>query len=389
MVNSKLKFYIAILIFAFCIFNLMGCATYKFHHGQAPYNKGYVVSRDDYNILEYTLGKDNTVPKLPVAKERLKRRRDRVEDYYKRMGYIENHFRMVFWGPCIYFCKLAGGVFRLPFIAISDYRANRNPKYKEKLRKIEEEKEAREEARIAKLKERLNLYIQKDLTSEPPMPVEVAQEAPKPVKEEPAETKEPVKEEPIKQPVPAAKTEEKVAPAEQPSPAQEVKPQAQEAAQKPAAETPQPALVEKEAEVPAAQPAPVAEEVKAPVTQPAKEGFFQRTMKKFRPTKKAPAKEARSPESPRQPVAVIIAKPAKGISPLRVKFYGSKSYVPKGRIIAYSWDFGDSDTSTKANPTNTYYSGSFEPQYFNVTLTVQDDLGNAAKATATIEVLNK
>lgn len=145
---------------------LSGCATYDFHYGKAPYDKGYVASRDNYPILEYTIGKDNNVPDLKLSKERFDRRRKIVEHYYKKMGYIENHFKMTFWDPCVMFLKLVGGVFRLPFIAISDYRYGHNPKYKANIDRREEVKEALQEARIRKLKEGLNIYIQKDLGQE-------------------------------------------------------------------------------------------------------------------------------------------------------------------------------------------------------------------------------
>lgn len=358
------------LLFLLLIF-LSGCATYKFHHGKEPYNKGYVVSRDDYTILEYTVGKDKTVPRLAKAQERFKRRRKIVEDYYKRMGYIENRFKMAFMDPAIYFLKLVGGVFRLPGIAISDYRARHNPKYKERIRKIEEEKDAREETRIKNFKDKLDAYIQKDLASEAvSVPVEVAPEVGKlAVQEE--ESKETVQPEPVKvteEPMPETKTEV-------------------------------PALIEQQ--LPQVKETPPATEV-IQKPQPQKLGFFKRLVDKFKfkRTPKAarpkvtkikvakPKKE--KPKAPAaQPQAIIIAKPAKGYSPLRVKFCGSKSYVPKGKIIAYSWDFGDGDTSTKPNPTNTYYSATFQPQYFTVILNVQDDRGNTAQATTTIEVLNK
>lgn len=158
----------AILFLVPCSLFLAGCATYKFQHGKAPHDKGYVVSRDDYAILEYTVGNDNSVPKLDLAKERFKQRRKIVEHYYKKMGYIENHFKMALFDPCIYFVKLIGGVFRLPAIAISDYRSNHNQKYKERIRKLEDDKDTREEARVNKLKEELNLYIQKGLSKETP-----------------------------------------------------------------------------------------------------------------------------------------------------------------------------------------------------------------------------
>jgi hypothetical protein len=145
---------------------LSGCATYNFHYGKAPHDKGYVVWRDNYPILEYTIGKDNNVPDFSLAKERFKRRRKIVEHYYKKMGYIENHFKMAFWDPCVMFLKLIGGVFRLPFIAISDYRYGHNPEYKANIDRREEVREVLEEARIGKLKEKLNIYIQKDLGQE-------------------------------------------------------------------------------------------------------------------------------------------------------------------------------------------------------------------------------
>lgn len=145
---------------------LSGCASYKFQRGSEPYEKGYVVSRDGYAITEYTIGKEASVPGLALAKERFKKRRKTVEHYYKKMGYIENHFKAVFYDPAAIFAKVVLGIFRLPFIAISDYRYEHNPEYREKIRRQEQEKDAEEEARIDKLKEELDFYIQKDLAGE-------------------------------------------------------------------------------------------------------------------------------------------------------------------------------------------------------------------------------
>lgn len=146
---------------------LSGCASYKFQRGQESNNKGYLVSRDGYVMPEYTVGKDKSLPDLSLARARFKERRRTVEHYYKRMGYIENNFKAVFYDPAANFVKIVSGVFRLPSIAISDYRYEHNPKYRERIKKIEDEKEAKEEARINKLKEELNTYIiQKELTRE-------------------------------------------------------------------------------------------------------------------------------------------------------------------------------------------------------------------------------
>jgi hypothetical protein len=84
------------------------------------------------------------------------------------MGYIENRFKMVSMDPAIMFLKVVAGVFRLPFVAISDYRYGHNPRYREKIRKLEEAQDAREEARIKKFQESLDSYIQQDLSRENP-----------------------------------------------------------------------------------------------------------------------------------------------------------------------------------------------------------------------------
>jgi hypothetical protein len=155
------------IILSLSVLFLSGCATYKFHYGSPPYNKGYVVSRDDYTILEYTSGKDNTVPQdLDLAKERFQRRRKIVEHYYKKMDYIENNFKKTFWNPPLMFLGAISGTLRLPSIIIRDFRYERNPKYKEWIDKRENEKDAREEAYLNKLREELNIYIQKDLLEE-------------------------------------------------------------------------------------------------------------------------------------------------------------------------------------------------------------------------------
>ncbi len=162
--NFKSSF--VVLISAFCILNFMGCATYKFQRGKEPYNKGYVVSRDDYIIPEYTIGKDNAVPSLELAKERFKERRRTVGYYYEKMGYIENNLKRIFWTPIVLFTKFIGGIFRLPSIAIADYKYEHDPQYREKVRKVQQEQDALEEARIQNLKKELNSYIEKELTKE-------------------------------------------------------------------------------------------------------------------------------------------------------------------------------------------------------------------------------
>ncbi len=312
------------ILFLIAVF-LSGCATYKYHHGKEPYNKGYVVSREDYAIVEYTLGQDNTVPKLDLAKERFKRRRDTVENYYKRMGYIENRAKMIFWDPGAMFLKLVGGIFCLPFIAVSEFRYTHNPEYKARIDKMDADKDAREAVRIKELKDKLAVYVQQDLEKEASTPG-------KPV----AGKKRPVK---VKRKV---------------------------------------ALPAKQAEI---KEEPVVQEAdQKQISDISKDVIKEKTR----------AQKIESPKTPGQPVAVIVADPVKGYSPLRVRFYAFRSYVSKGRrIISYLWDFGDGDTSSKENAVNTYYSVNLMPRDFTVTLTVQDDAGNTASAATTIQVLNK
>ncbi|MDD4894200.1 MAG: hypothetical protein PHW54_02675 [Candidatus Omnitrophica bacterium] len=146
---------------------LSGCIPYTFQRGEPPYNKGYVVLRGNRAIVEYTIGKDNSVPRLKLARERFKRRKDTVEHYYKKMGYIEDPLKMTFVDPLVTMIKLIGGIFYLPAMAVSDYKYEHNPEYRKKIIKMQNEEDAREAARIQKLKEELNSYIEKELAREP------------------------------------------------------------------------------------------------------------------------------------------------------------------------------------------------------------------------------
>ncbi len=319
---------------------LSGCATYKFQKGLAPYDKGYVVSYDDKLIPEYTLGQDNSVPELALAKERFNRRRATVEYYYKKMGQIEAHLKESFWDPPAMFVDFIGGLLRWPFIAVADYKYNRNPKYKEKIDKLDEQKEELEKSRIGGLKEKLKVYIDGDLAKElaqkeAPVSEAVVSQQQAPVVQTPVvsadiESGQPVKLETEKQ---MAKEEAK------------------------ASSLPVAAVVSSEA-----KPAVLKKEKEILPVEPAK----------LEP-----------------PVAVIIAKPAKGPSPLQVKFNGSKSYSKSSKIVSYIWDFGDGDTSTKENPENTYWSTTFGSRSFSVTLSVKDQAGFVSSTTSIIEVITR
>ena len=78
-----------ILVLFFLGFILSGCATYKFQKPATSGAKGYLVCYDGKPILEYTVGKEKSLPDLTLAKERFKRRRSTVEYYYKQMDLID------------------------------------------------------------------------------------------------------------------------------------------------------------------------------------------------------------------------------------------------------------------------------------------------------------
>jgi len=367
---KRAKFLLVLIVF------LSGCAGYRYHHGQSPYEKGYVVSRDGYTILEYTLGAGESVPDRHLAKERFKRRRKAVENYYKKMGYIQNRFRTAVWEPWTSLWKLVGGVFRLPFIMVADYKYEHNPEYKKKVQEADLREEAEEEERIKGLQAELGEYIQEDLALEDAEPEsdlkpkrkgllgrmkgwlpwggrksDPKQVAPKPQKKSPAR-----------------KTGSWWWPFGRKSDTKKSEVSIKEET------VPEVAIEEKPAEI---------EVVREDASeQQIEELIFEVDQIKER--------EKKSPPKPSRPIeAVIIAKPADGFSPLRVKFYGRKSRSRKAKIVSYNWDFGDGDISNKPNPTNIFYSGSFEPKVFTVTLTVADNRGNTDTSDIKITVKNK
>ncbi|MCX5668733.1 MAG: PKD domain-containing protein [Candidatus Omnitrophica bacterium] len=319
-----------ILVFIFLGFILSGCATYKFQKPASSSAQGYLACYDNNPILEYTVGKEKSLPDLILAKERFKRRRSTVEYYYKKMHQIEPRLKYFFWDPPVMLVDFLGGVLRWPFVAVADYKYNRNPKYKERVDRLDEEKEELEKARVNALKEKLAAYIVEDLNKEELHSQGVVAAAPIVAKPKLAqESLQPVSALPVTQEVVSKK----------PAP-QKITPQASVA--EPPKET---------------KPAVMEPMVVKTVLEP--------------------------------PVAVIVAKPMKGYSPLIVKFSGQKSYSKSGKIIAYDWNFGDGDTSTKKNPENTYWSTTFGSRNFTVTLTVKDDAGNASSASTIIEVITK
>jgi len=155
-----------LLIVALGAMALSGCATYIFQKAHDPYGDGYVVAREKVVVPEYTLGQGTTTPDLAVARERFARRKSVVEDYYKKMGIMENRFKENFYDHLAAMVKLATGVFRVPGLIIREYRMNHNPAYRARVRKLQEEQDACEAARTQQLKEGLRAYLDRDLAGE-------------------------------------------------------------------------------------------------------------------------------------------------------------------------------------------------------------------------------
>ncbi len=74
------------------------------------------------------------------------------------------------------------------------------------------------------------------------------------------------------------------------------------------------------------------------------------------------------PDANQPPSANFDATPTTGTVPLLVAFDGSASFDPEGEALNYSWNFGNGDSDSAANPNYTYTT----PGTYTVVLTVGD-----------------
>ena len=82
------------------------------------------------------------------------------------------------------------------------------------------------------------------------------------------------------------------------------------------------------------------------------------------------------------PTADACADPLGGQAPLEVSFSSERSTDPENSIVAYQWDFGDGETSSRAKTSHTYE----ENGVYAVALTVTDSAGSTSDDTLDILV---
>ena len=89
-------------------------------------------------------------------------------------------------------------------------------------------------------------------------------------------------------------------------------------------------------------------------------------------------------ESNQAPIVGASANPTSGPAPLTVNFSSAGSSDPEGQTLTYSWTFGDSTTSTAANPVHTYNQAGV----YTARLTVSDGVTSTISTPITISVGN-
>jgi PKD repeat protein len=83
-----------------------------------------------------------------------------------------------------------------------------------------------------------------------------------------------------------------------------------------------------------------------------------------------------------EPPVAVIGGPYTGEAGTALQFDGSASFDPDGSVQSYSWDFGDGDGGTGANPVHTYATAGS----YTVSLVVSDGSLDSAAATTTADV---
>ncbi|MBK9045799.1 MAG: PQQ-dependent sugar dehydrogenase [Bacteroidetes bacterium] len=88
------------------------------------------------------------------------------------------------------------------------------------------------------------------------------------------------------------------------------------------------------------------------------------------------------------PTAVATQNVSFGPGPLSISFTGSSSTDPENQPLLYSWNFGDGNFSSVADPTHLFTAPTGVPTTYTVVLTVTDDGGNISKDSLYVFVNN-
>lgn len=84
------------------------------------------------------------------------------------------------------------------------------------------------------------------------------------------------------------------------------------------------------------------------------------------------------------PQALFTAAPDKQVIPFTANFDGTLSYDEAGRIVSYTWDFGDGTIGHGPVTAHVYK----EDGVYRVKLTVVDNRGMSSESTMTVQALN-
>ena len=89
-------------------------------------------------------------------------------------------------------------------------------------------------------------------------------------------------------------------------------------------------------------------------------------------------------QSNQAPISIAAGNPTTGTPPLEVTFSSAGSSDPEGQPLTYLWTFGDTTTSTEANPIHTYAQAGM----YTARLTVSDGVNSTVSTAVNVTVGN-
>jgi hypothetical protein len=87
----------------------------------------------------------------------------------------------------------------------------------------------------------------------------------------------------------------------------------------------------------------------------------------------------------RPPIASFTSTPSSAPTGIAINFNGTASYDPDGRVVSYSWDFGDQTTGTGSIVTHSYTYA----KTYTVKLTVTDNGGVTGSTTSQVTISDR